>query len=312
MSDEAHTGKNVSEKSDPCDPKNVYETAKQFWKMFKTHEPDIYNNILKRNENDYNKSVNIVTQITKELCIDTNVGIYFGIDIRNGMNLNERKDYVEIIISPLFQKKNQSLVIALFNESFNCNLPKYWSVIKYKFHRPSYIHTITLNYTNKNDGLDNVEITKNHFYFHPILNERKTKISILLFIDDDISPYLIKKENHKERELWFPIDNGVHAILDSAIGEYNLLNAIDKIEIHLKSDVDKDEFKDVQLRKLETIIDDIELIHNHSLSKFHTCSRCEYSNKQVKLYICKCRKVYYCDSICQKAHRELHLLGGCK
>lgn len=291
--------------------------AKKFWEEFMKYEKIIYDNLLKRNETEYNQSINIVSQITKSLNIENNVGIYFGIDIRNGMNLSERKDCIELIISPLFQRSNQKLTIDLYNESFKHNLPNYWSVVKYKFHRQSYIHTIILNYS-KPELIDEkttdaiVEITKDHFHYHSITNDEKTKISVLLFVDDDMASYLVKKEKYNDRDILIPKDNGIHAILDSTIGEYNLLNVLDKMEIHLKSETNQEDFKNIEIYPIENLSKDIEMIHNHSLSKFHTCSRCEYSNKQIKLYVCKCHKVYYCDSICQKAHREMHLLGGCK
>jgi hypothetical protein len=292
---------------------NVDQLAKDFWTKFMVYENTIYENMLKRNSTEYNQSVNIVEKILFELKIQNMAGIHFGIDTRNGMVLDERKDYVELIISPMFQRTNQKLLYELYNESFNHNLPKYWSVVKYKFHRPSYINIIVLNYSKEFEKENiEIEITKNDFLYYPILNDQKTKLSILLFIKDDKAPYLIKKEKCNDREIWIPKDNGIHAMLDSAIGEYNLLNVLDKMEIHLESDLDDEDFKEIDSLKLENIVNEMDMIHNHALSKFHKCSRCEYSNKQVKLYTCKCKKVYYCDTICQQSHRKLHILGGCK
>ena len=289
--------------------------ANQFWTKFMVYEKIIYDNMMKKNIVSYNQSVNIVETISKDLNIQTKIGTYFGIDTRNGMVLSERKDHIEFIISPLFHKSNQKLVHALYDESFKHKLPSYWSIIKYKFHQPSYIHTIVLNYTEPikedNKEMNLIEITKDDFSYYPIVNDKKTQISILLFIKDDKAKYLTKKEKYNDREILVPVDNGIHAMMDSAIGEYNLLNIIDKMEIHLESDLEKDEFKEIEPYKIENIVNDVEMINNHSLSKFHKCSRCEYSNYHVKLYICKCKKVYYCNSICQKAHRELHILGGC-
>jgi hypothetical protein len=307
------------------DKPSINKIAKDFWNKFMLYENIIYKNIMKRNSIEYNQSINIVEKIIQELNIKNMVSIHFGIDTRNGMVLDERKDHIELIISPMFQRSYQKLVWELYNESFNQKLPKYRSVIKYKFYRPSYINNITLNYEiekGKEQNLNKkrkdqdksqiIEITKDDFYYYPILNDQKKKLHILLFVKDDKANCLIKIEKYKDREIWMPKDNGIHAILDSAIGEYNLLNVLDKMEIHLESDLDSEEFKDIDSLKLENIVNEMEMIHNHSLSDFHKCSRCEYSNKQVKLYICKCKKVYYCDTICQQAHRKLHLLGGCK
>jgi hypothetical protein len=293
------------------DTLTIKQTAKLFWESFMIHETHIHETMLKRNADDYYQVNTIIEQITTKLKIQNMVGIQFGIDVRNGMNLIERKDHIEIIISPLFQKKNQELTIELYNASHNIKLPTHWSVIKYKFHNPTYINTIILNYKDQQDVNKLIEITKDSFLYHPIINEKKTQISVLLFIDDNVSKHLIKKEIYNEREIWIPKDNGIHAILDSVIGEYNLLNTMDKMEIHLKSDLGTDEFKDITTKKIENIVNDINMLNGHALSKHYICSRCEYSNKHVKLYTCKCHKARYCDITCQKAHRAMHLLSGC-
>lgn len=295
---------------------NIKKISKGFWEQFMEIESLLYDNIKKRDIIEYNKSINMVNAILKKLEINCMINIQFGIGTRNGMILDERKDSVEIILSPMFQRNNQDLMHTLYDESFNKNLPEYWSVIKYKFHRTSFIHTISLNYNDPNIVDNNiVQITKDDFSYFPIFNDEKTKLSIILFIDDKKSKYLVKKQKVKikdiERELFIPIDNGIHAMIDSAIGEYNLLNVLDKIEIYTKSELETDEFKEINAIKMENLIYDIDMIHNNSLNPFEKCGRCEYSNKNVELHECNCKKIYYCDSICKNAHQSLHTLSGC-
>jgi hypothetical protein len=300
---------------------NTQKVAKEFWTKFMENESILYNNIKKRNIDEYNQSINIIDEIINSLNIKNMVNVHFGIDTRNGMVLPERKDNIELILSPIFQRNNQQLIIDLYNESFNYKLPNYWTVIKYKFHRSSQIHTIILNYDKKatleigDSAGEIIEISKDDFSYYPIINDKKTQLSILLFIKDDKSTYLIKKEKvtvkNIDREIWIPKDNGIHAILDSAIGEYNLLNTLDKMEIHLESDLKKEEFLNIDSIKIENIINDIHMINNNPLNTFNKCSRCEYSNKNIKLCICKCKNAYYCDTICQQAHRKLHKLNCC-
>jgi hypothetical protein len=314
--------------SSPLKEMDIKETAKEFWNNFMMIEFSLTNNLKKRNVVEYNQSVSSVEDILKKLSIENMVNIQFGIDTRNGMNLPERKNIIEMILSPIHQKKNQPLIYALYNESFNHSLPVYLNVIKYKFHRPAFIYSIVLNYDEKKQDsnkklplkiddscVKNIEITKSDFSYFPIINDKKTSLNILLFIKDDKHKYLINKEevkiNNTSRELWVPIDNGIHTIMDCAVGEYNLLNVFDKIEIHLESDLLTDEFKEIESIKIENLINDINTIHNNSLNSFQKCSRCEYSNKNINLQLCKCKNVYYCDVICQKAHRKLHKLSGC-
>jgi hypothetical protein len=307
---------------------NLNLTAKNFWNHFIKIESRLCSNIKKRNIVEYNQTINLIADILKKLSIENMVNIQFGIDTRNGMNLPERKNSIEMILSPIYQRNNQQLIYELYNESFNYKLPEYWSVIKYKFHRSSFIHSVILNYDKKTQISDdkkslengescikNMEITKDDFSYFPIVNDNKTSLNILLFIKDDKQKYLINKKSIKVndtiRELWVPIDNGIHTMMDCAVGEYNLLNLFDKIEIHLESDLLTEEFKNIDSIKIENLINDIDTIHNNSINSFQKCSRCEYSNKNIKLQLCKCKNVYYCDIICQKAHRKLHKLGGC-
>jgi hypothetical protein len=288
--------------------------ANNFWKKFKENENIIYKNLLIREDKNYNNAVKIISNIKLDLKITNDIGTYFSIDTRNGMKLKERKSYVEFILTPLFQKSNIPIMNALYDAHFKYNLPKYWNIVKYKFFQPELINSISLNYESKdlkgeislhNDS-NVIEITKDDFSYAPIYDDQKKNVSILLFVKDDKSTYVIKKETYNDRELWIPNDTGIHAILDSAIGEYNLLNKLDKMEIHLESDLKNDEFKDIEIFKIESIFKNFEMLNNHSLSSVNKCGRCSYTNNQVNILVCKCKKTFYCDIICQRAHFKLH------
>lgn len=283
---------------------DVENIAKKFWQEFVKHELKLYNYIISNNREMDDIAMSIIDKIKHELAIENRIGTYFRLGIRNYMKLKERQSCIEFIISPLFQKSNKLLLNALYKEYLNINLSDNWSVIKYKFHQPKLIYDMALTY-------DNVEVTKNDFKYHPIINKQKT-LSVLLFINDDKACHLIKKETINKHDIWIPKGNGIHSMLDCAIGEYNLINILDKIEIHLFSDLLKKTFKDLQIYNLVNLMNDIDMLQNNSISNTLKCARCGYTSNQLKLYVCKCKKVHYCDSICQKAHRKLHLLGTCE
>jgi hypothetical protein len=286
----------------------MIQLANSFWEAFMEKETEIKELIFKRTQEDHQTARDITDSITDTLGFKGCVGILFGVDVRNGLMLTERKDYIELIITPLYQRINKRLVLALYNAHANY-LPKYWSVIKYKFHQSSNIDSITVNYRDEDNPANVIEITKDDFSYFPILNAKENKLSIVLFINDEKAKYLIKKEkyeiNGETRDLWIPKDYGIYAVLDSAIGEYHLLNTLDKMEIYKESE----EKEITERHPIKKIADVVVMIANNPMSNIHKCSRCNYPNTQTKLGICKCKKAYYCDSICQKAHRKLHKLN---
>jgi hypothetical protein len=284
------------------------QLANSFWIAFMEREPEIKELIYERKQDSHQQVRDITDAITDNLGFKECVGILFGVDLRNGLILTERKDYIELIITPLYQRKNKRLINILYN-AHNKYLPDYWSVIKYKFWQPSNINTITVNYRDIVDQNNVIEITKDDFKYFPIIDKENIKLNIILFINDEKAKYLIKKEkyeiNGSTRDLWIPKDYGIYSVLDSAIGEYHLLNTLDKMEIYLESE----ESEITERYPIEKITDIINLIANNPLSSVRNCSRCNYSNKQTKLGVCKCKKAYYCDAICQRSHRALHKLN---
>jgi hypothetical protein len=282
--------------------------ANVFWVAFMKRESEIKELIYKRSQDDHQKVRDITDGIIDCLNFKDCVGILFGVDMRNGMVLTERKDHIELIITPLYQRKNKPLTDAIY-AAHTKYLPAYWSVIRYKFWQPSHIHTITVNYRDETDSNNIIEITKNDFQYFPIVDTVNGKLSIILFISAEKAKYLIKKEKYEIngviRDLWIPKDCGIYSILDSAIGEYHLLNTLEKMEIYL----DTEEVEINTRHPIEKITDVVNMIANNPMSNILKCSRCSYSNKQTKLGMCKCKNAYYCDSICQKAHRKLHKLN---
>lgn len=288
------------------------QTAVAFWDEFMLYEDQIKQNLLGRTQEKFQKANNIVSNIKKILDIENGIGIHFGVDTRNGLVLPERKDTIELIISPILQRKNKKLVNDIYSLHGNY-LSSDWSVIKYKFWQPSHLESMVLTYIdnglsesdNKSDEQKLVEITKDDFSYYPIIDEKTHKVDIILFIADDKIKYLAKKETitleTQDREIYIPTNQGIYAMLDAAIGEFNLLNILDKMEIHLSS-----EHSEIEHKPLNDLTNLIKMVTNNPMSDIHACSRCNYTNAQTKLRVCKCKKKYYCDSVCQKACWKLH------
>ena len=291
---------------------NINIISKEFWKEFFAIKDDLYKKLMKKNSFEYNQCINFINGILSKYKIEKNINIQFGIGIRNGIELKERKEYIEMVLSPMFKKNNISILNELYKESKNYDLGK-WSVIKYKFFNPNIIKNLTISYDkygnlekhDTNPENENIMITKDNFWYYPIMRENK-KISILLFLDDDNMEYLAYIKKLKEHSIYIPKNDGIHIILDGAIGEYSLINVIDRIEIHLKSDKEKKFDKLGDIFPIEILNDNIKLVINEPLKNYHKCARCNYSNQNLTMYICKCKKIHYCDKICQKSNWDLH------
>jgi hypothetical protein len=286
------------------------EIADAFWSEFKIYERPLKDHLLKLDESGLRKANAIIDSIKKILNIDNNIGIQFGVGTRNGLVLPERENTFEIIISPMFQRTNKGLMSELYTMGKGRLGPE-WSLIKYKFWQPANLETMTLTYPVA-DSNKVMTITKDDFSFYPVIDspehghsEKLAHVDLLLFIDDDKLPYLAKKEtiefSGEAREIYIPNNPGIYAMLDAAIGEYNVLNVLDKMEIHPESI-----HKEIERKPLNKLIDTIKMVSNNPMSSVKQCARCNYSNLQTSIHACACGKVYYCDTICQKACRKKH------
>lgn len=291
---------------------NLKQIATKFWSLFSQYDDMMYNYLM---SDDFSTRINaykIINPILEYLKIDNQIGIKFSRGIHNGMKLKERADWIKVTLSPLFDKKNKTLLDEIYNiyvknnkkiknqkSKQNLKLQNKWFIVKYTYHNPLNIHNISLVY----DELFIVD--KSHFSYHPIIDEKSSELSIILFIDDNVSKKLIDQKTQK------PVNNFIHKILNAAIGEYNLINILSKVEIRLKSDLEKKEFQTTDVYELEHMMNNIKMMENHPLQNCNKCARCGYNSNNVKLYRCGCKKVYYCDEVCQRAHLIIHKLCNC-
>lgn len=288
-----------------------------FWQKMIEYTSVIEEHLQARELTRYNQIREIVKNTLLEY--DFSIDIHFGIDVRNGQVLTERKDHIEMILSPAHMRYNIKLINHIYRSPMIKQLPKSWSVIKYKFYQPRMIDSMVLNYVDSeskmdadaDDTRDNIiEVTKGDFEYFPVMDIPNSKLNIILFISDDKASYMldkrtITKKNFptlvEDREIWYPKDNTIQTLIDCAIGEYNNMTKIDKIELYLKS-----EQTDIPRKPIDWLVKEVMMMNNNPMSPVHACGRCGYQNAQVSLLVCSCKKTRYCDDICQKAHRSMH------
>ena len=97
----------------------LLQLSKLFWTKFMERENEMKELLLKRNSEEHQKARSIIDEIIIKLDINNCVGILFGVDVRNSLVLPERKDYIELILTPLYQRKNIKLISALYKEYHN-------------------------------------------------------------------------------------------------------------------------------------------------------------------------------------------------
>jgi hypothetical protein len=313
-----------------------------FWQKILTHASTIESHLQARELTRYNQIREIIKITLQEM--DFNIDVHFGIDVRNGQVLIERKDQIEMILSPAHQRYNIKLINHLYRSSRVKQLPKSWSVIKYKFYQPRLIDSMILSYVKEPDTKEPdtkepdtkepdtkepdtkepdtkepddsdvedtiIEITKNDFEYFPVIDIPNSKLNLILFISDDKASYMLHKRVItkaefptlvEDRTIWYPKDTTIYTVIDSAVGEYNTMTCIDKIEIYLKS-----EQPDLIRKPINLLVNEIMMMNNNPLSPMQSCARCGYQKTQVSLLVCHCKKTRYCDGICQRAHRPLH------
>jgi hypothetical protein len=291
-----------------------------FWQKILTHTSTIESHLQARELTHYNKIREIIKITLQEL--DFNIDVHFGIDVRNGQVLTERNNQIEMILSPAHQRYNIKLINHLHKSLRVKQLPKSWSVVKYKFYQPRLIDSMILSYVEKKPDIKEtddsdvenedtiIEVTKNDFEYFPVMDIPNSKLNLILFISDDKASYMLQKRVITksefptlidDRTIWYPKDTTIYTVIDSAVGEYNTMTCIDKIEIYLKS-----EQTDIIRKPINLLVNEIMMMNNNPLSSVHACARCGYQNIQVSLLVCNCKKTRYCDSICQRAHRSLH------
>lgn len=271
------------------------ECKENFWDTLAEAEPKIKALLYDREEEQYNEANMLVNGIARKL--NLNLGLQLFVDTRNGIKLQERKDHIELVVSPMVNRSRVAYVKALYDDHFG-KLPAYWSVIKYQPWRLSDLYNLTMICPDK------TTIDQNDFSFCAIRDAQSQKLDVCLFVSEDKAKYLVKKEtqeiNGKKRELYMPINHCIYTMLNAAVGEFHMLNTLRNMEIYVENT------ENLVQHPLHKMREEIMVIVNNPMSNIHTCSRCGHTNAHVKMMKCRCGKVFYCDAVCQRAHRAIH------
>jgi hypothetical protein len=133
-------------------------------------------------------------------------------------------------------------------------------------------------------------------------------LHLVIIFSDNVNYFFDKKtikfentENDTQRDVWICNNNVINIILENYIGEENLINYIGYIEFLNINEADKN----IHYNSIDNLIYDIDLVRNNNNIIY--CNLCNHSSNQVNLSRCgKCKKVYYCNKICQKIDHVNH------
>jgi hypothetical protein len=226
-----------------------------------------------------------------------------GIDMRNGKKFPERKDTLELVISPNWNRSKVSLVKELYETSKKANLPKYWSIVKYQVFSPTIVHDIDVQ-----------GVTHEDFTYCAQLNFEGNSawMGVLIFINDKLAKEILtlKKEGKTPEDNEWELDGKTPKgrsplmFLNSAVGEYNMITRIKAVEF-----VPRSSHGTVPQYAMTDLHQEFEKMdrQDYGNGMIHECVRCGIYSYQADVFPCgKCKKIYYCSKMCQKADSENH------
>ena len=227
-----------------------------------------------------------------------------GIHIRNGKKFTERKNSLELVISPNWDRTKVSLMEKIYDSRKEANLPEYWSVVKYQVFAPAFVYDLEVS-----------GITYEDFEYCAQLNFEGTSawLGVLMFIKDELAEKILtlvkaseNKDSESKGDTWILDGKSVEGrapliFLNAAVGEFNMITRIKAVEF-----APAGAFKTVPRYSIADLHQEFEKIDRQDYSS-KQCIRCGYNSYQVDISTCdKCKKIYYCDSVCRNADAENH------
>jgi hypothetical protein len=281
----------------------------EFWKEFMQLEQLIVHHLRLNTPEDQAQALRGV-EIAGERS-GYNLLFQVGINLRNGKKFLERKNSLELIISPNWDRKKIPLMEKIYNSYKNANLPNYWSVVKYQVFSPLFVYDLKVK-----------EVTHEDFEYCAQLNFKGTSawLGVLIFIKDELAEKILtlvkdsessieSKTSTDKEDTWKLNGKSIESkapliFLNSAVGEFNMINKIKAVEFAPAS-----AFQTIPRHPITDLYQEFEKINrqDYSETSIKQCIRCSYNSYQVDVSACdKCKKIYYCDSICRNADVENH------
>jgi hypothetical protein len=230
-----------------------------------------------------------------------------GINLRNGKKFAERKNSLELIISPNWDRTKVPLMEKIYDSRKDANLPEYWSVVKYQVFAPSFVYDLKVS-----------GVTHEDFEYCSQINFEGTStwLGLLVFIKDELADKILtlvkaseNKNSENKEDTWILDGKSIEGrapliFLNSSVGEFNMITRIKAVEF-----APAGAFQTVPRYSISDLHQEFEKIdrQNYSAKPVKQCIRCGYHSYQVDIYACdKCKKIYYCDAVCQKADSKNH------
>lgn len=273
-----------------------------FWKEFINFEQIIVYNLKLGTKNSQLYALKGIETIGKKTGYDLLFQI--GYDTRNGRNFPERKNTFELIISPNWNRNKIPMVEELYSAHKEFDIPEYWSIVKYQVFNPTFIYELNIK-----------GITHEYFQYCSQININGSEIwlGLIVFIKDELAEKILIKDNPEEKNpekiSWKLKENCIKSkipmiFLNSTVGEYNMIKRIKAVDF-----IPMSSHLTIPRYALSDLCMEFEKMDKHASpnDKILSCFRCEYNSYQVDIKSCtKCKKIYYCDNLCEIGDFETH------
>jgi hypothetical protein len=272
----------------------------EFWKEFMKIEQMIVHHLRMDTPEDQAQALRGVEIVGERS--GYNLLFQVGISLRNGKKLPERKNSLELIISPNWDRKKVSQMEKLYDSWKEANLPDYWSVVKYQVFAPSFVYDLKVK-----------NIMYEDFEYCAQFNFEGTSVwlGVLIFIKDELADKILTlvKPSENKTDTWILDGKSIEGkapliFLNSVVGEFNMITKIKAVEFAPAS-----AFQTIPRYSIADLHQEFEKINGQDYGdcSIKQCVRCGYYSYQVNISTCdKCKKIHYCDSICREADFENH------
>jgi hypothetical protein len=277
----------------------------EFWKEFMKIEQLIVHHLRLNTPEDQAHALSGVEIAGKRS--GYNLLFQVGISLRNGKKFSERKNSLELVISPNWNREKVPLMEKIYDSWKDANVPDYWNIVKYQVFSPTFVYDLKVK-----------NITYEDFEYCAQINFEGTSawIGVLVFIKDELASKILtlvkssKSDASESKDnTWVLDEKSIEGkapliFLNAAVGEFNMITRIKAVEFAPSS-----AFQTIPRYSITDLHQEFEKIdrQDYSIKPVKQCNRCNYHSYQVNVTACdKCKKIYYCSSICKNADASNH------